>query len=69
MHVSVLRKLSIPRFQRLHYYYYYYYYYYIHHLYARNLQLYTGNKHVSMVHSFAAVLYLQFLLPVMLFRT
>ena len=51
-------------------YYYYYYYYPCYHPYVRYSQLYTQNKpcHYG-IYSVAAVLYLQFALHVMLFRT
>jgi len=49
-------------------YYYYYYYYPCYHLYSVYFQLYTQTTHVTTVYSATAVLYLQFVLHVMLFR-
>jgi hypothetical protein len=47
---------------------YYYYDHHHYHLHAGYLQLYTCKTHVSSVRSIAAVLYLQFVLDVMLYR-
>ena len=44
---------------------FYYYYYYLS-PYVRYLQLHTSKNHVSMLYSFAAILYLQFMVPVTL---
>ena len=48
--------------------YYYYYYYIFYHLYTEYINYIPETNHVSRGYSIAAVLYLQFVLHVMLFR-